>query len=615
MLSFLRIFFAWLFCVCFLTLAQANEDLTLQPTVVTATRTEQIVTDVIAHTTVLGRDAIEQSQLIDLPSLLAREAGFQFTQNGGRGTSATSFLRGAASLQVLVLIDGVPITKQDTTGSVSLEHIMLDQVDRIEIVRGNVSAVYGSGAIGGVIQVFTKDTQTQPASYVRAEVGSYGSRKSAVGTQGKIGDWQYVFSAGNNTTRGITAMVPAQGVNINPDNDGYRNDSYSFNLSYSPNVNHKLGLRSTSTNGRYDYDGYGSYAAPTDINKGTTKIQSNTLYWNTAFSWQWKSKLTISDASEVNTATTLGLIPFNYKAKTHTQLLSWMNEFPLSFALVTAGVDSQIQEIKADDSYGSSLAKHRNANAIYAGLLNSQEANSFQFNIRQDSVQDTSSKTTSYLGYSRALAQGWKLSFSHATAFNVAPLGYLYDTYSGNPKLKPETSSTNEVGLQWAASSHVVRSTFFSTKTKNLLLYDSNSFMFDNISSVKNEGLETTYSGRFDATDVRSSLTLQNPIDESTGKRLVRRAQTLASVSVSHLLGAWTLGGGARFTGARPDRASNPGLTSYALIDATARYRLTNDWVVYGRIENLTDKTYQTAYGYNQLPRTIYMGATWNLKH
>jgi len=161
----------------------------------------------------------------------------------------------------------------------------------------------------------------------------------------------------------------------------------------------------------------------------------------------------------------------------------------------------------------------------------------------------------------------------------------------------------------------VVRSTFFSTKTKNLLLYDLNSFRFDNISSIKNEGLETTYSGRFDATDVRASLTLQNPINESTGKRLVRRAQTLASISVSHLLGSWTLGGGARFTGARSDTANNPGLTSYLLIDATARYRLTNDWVVHGRIENLTDKAYQTAYGYNQLPRTFYMGATWNLKH
>jgi len=604
-----------LFCVSFLSIAQAAEDAILKPTVVTASRTEQIVTDVIAHTTVLGRDAIEQSQLIDLPSLLAREAGFQFTQNGGRGTAATAFLRGAASLQVLVLIDGVPITKQDTTGSVSLEHIMLDQVDRIEIVRGNVSAVYGSGAIGGVIQVFTKDTQTQPASYVKAEIGSYGSRKSAVGTQGKLGDWQYALSAGNNSTRGTTARVAVQGVNINPDNDGYRNDSYSFNLSYSPNVNNKLGLRSTSTNGRFDYDVSSSFAGPKDINYGSTKIQSNTLYWNSAFSSQWKSKLTISDASEVNTATTLGLNPFNSNAKTHTQLLSWMNEFPLSFALITAGVDSQIQEIKADDNYGSSLAKHRNANALYAGILHTQEANSFQFNVRQDSVQDTSSKSTSYLGYGRALAKGWKLSFSHATAFNVAPLGYLYDTYSGNPKLKPETSSTNEVGLQWAVSSHVVRSTFFSTKTKNLLLYDLKSFKFDNISSIKNEGLETTYSGRFDATDVRSSLTLQNPIDESTGKRLVRRAQTLASVSVSHLLGSWTLGGGARFTGARPDTASNPGLTSYVLIDATARYRLTNDWVVHGRIENLTDKAYQTAYGYNQLPRTFYMGATWNLKH
>jgi len=603
-------------CACFLSISQASEESILSPTVVTASRTEQIVTDVIAHTTVIGRDAIEQSQLIDLPSLLAREAGFQFTQNGGRGTQASAFLRGAASMQVLVLVDGVPMTKQDTTGAVSLEHIMLDQVDRIEIVRGNVSAIYGSGAIGGVIQVFTRDTQTGSNAFISIETGSYGSKKTVAGTQGKVGEWQYALNAGNNSTRGRSAMNAVQGSNVNPENDGYRNDNYAVNLSYNLSPLHKLGFRSSGTHGRFEYDVSDAlYASPTDMNKGTTLIQSNTLFWNAQVSPNWKSKINASDSSEKNTSTTTGLYPLDTKAKTHTQLISWINEFALSQAVITAGIDSQVQEVDTDDGYGTLLNKDRAANAIYAGMVYTLDTDSFQLNVRHDSVENTGSKNTSYLGYGRQLTPEWKVTIAHSTAFNAAPLGYLYDPTSGTPTLNPESATTNEMGLQWAAGSHVLRATYFTTQTKNLLLYDMNTYRFANISNAKNKGLETSYSGRFNMTDLRASLTLQKPINDATGNILDRRAKTLASASASQLLGLWTLGTSVRFTGARPDTGSHPGLTSYLLLDTTARYRLTSDWVVFGRVENLTDKTYQTAYGYQQLPRTIYLGATWNFKH
>jgi len=613
--SFHRIGLVLFLCVCFFSIAQASDDFILNPTVVTASRTEQIVTDVIAHTTMLGRDAIEQSQLIDLPSLLAREAGFQFTQNGARGNQASAFLRGAASMQVLVLVDGVPMTKQDTTGAVSLEHIMLDQVDHIEIVRGNVSAIYGSGAVGGVIQVFSRESQNQPTTYASTEIGSYGSKKSLVGTQGKVNDWQYGLSVGNNATRGRSAMNPAQGSNVNSDSDGYRNDNYAVNLSYNLSSQHKLGLRSNGTNGRFEYDvSDPNYALQTDINKGTTKIQSNTLYWNTQLSPDWKSKINISDATEINTANTVGLNFFYSNAKTHTQLLSWVNEFVMSHTVVSAGIDSQVQTINSFDSYGSSLAKDRNANALYAGIVHTKEADSFQLNVRHDSMDNIESKTTNYLGYGRQVTPDWKVTLAHSTAFNVPPLGYLYDPFYGNFTLRPETASTSELGVQWALGSHILRSTYFSTRTKDLLLYDLSTDHFANISNVKNEGLETSYSGQFDKTDVRASLTLQKPVNEATGNILDRRAKTLASASASQLMGPWTLGSSIRFTGARPDTSHNPGLTGYMLLDATARYRLKSDWVVYGRLENLTDKNYQTAYGYQPLPRTIYVGASWNLK-
>ena len=594
--------------------AAASAQTALAQVVVTASRTEQILTDVLPHTTVLGREAIEQSQLTDLSSLLAREAGFQFTQSGGRGSQSTAFLRGAASLQVLVLVDGVPMTKQDTTGAVSLEHIMLDQVDRIEIVRGNVSAIHGSGAVGGVIQVFTRQGQAGHSGYATVEAGSLGTSRLSLGTQGKQGDFGYAVALGTLSTRGINAANLSQTQNANPDADGYRNDNHSVHLSYDLGRDHKVGLRSTHFNGRFDYDVAGSYALPTDVHKGTTRIDSNTVYWAGKLNPLWTSRLNYSESNERNTTDTVGGYSFSTQAETRTRLLSWTHQVNLPSWVLSAGVDHQTQGIDADTDGVSELTRQRHADAVYGGLVYSQTAHSVQFNLRHDSVQGLAAKDSAYLGYGYDLSPQWKLIASHSTAFNVPPLGYLFDPYSGNPNLRPETATTQELGLQWAQGPHRLRATLFDTRTKDLLLYDMRTWQFSNVSSVKNQGLETSYSGRLRDTDLRASLTLQDPVNEATGQQLVRRAKTLASASMSQTVGLLTLGASVRYTGARPDIAGKPELASYVLLDLTARYALSRDWTLFGRVENATDSHYQTAYGYNQLPRTAYVGLSWKFK-
>ena len=582
--------------------------------VVTASRTEQILTDVLSHTTVLGRDAIEQSQVVDLPTLLAREAGFQFTQSGGRGSQATAFLRGAASLQVLVLVDGVPMTKQDTTGAVSLEHIMLDQVERIEIVRGNVSAIYGSGAVGGVIQVFTRLPREGASRHATFEAGSQGTSRYHLGAQGKQGDLGYAFAWGRVSTEGISAANLAQTVNANPDRDGYRNDNHSLHLSYDLGPDHKVGLRSTRLNGRFDYDVAGSFAAPTDVHKAAARIDSTTVYWSGSFNPDWSSRLSYSDARERNTTATVGGYSFTTQADTRTRLLSWTHQLQRKSMVLNAGLDHQIQSIDTATDDVSGLSRQRTADAVYAGLVYSRASHSAQINVRHDQVQGLASKDSVYLGYGYDLNPQWKLIASHATAFNVPPLGYLHDPYSGNPELRPETARTNEVGLQWARGAQRWRSTWFDTRTRDLLLYDMSAWQFSNISSVKNRGLETSYSARIGSTDLSASLTLQDPVNEATGQQLVRRAKTLASASLSHTFGHLTFGGSVRYTGARPDIEGNPRLPGVVLLDLTARYALTPRWTLYGRVDNATDSDYQTAYGYNQLPRTMFVGLSWKTR-
>jgi vitamin B12 transporter len=579
--------------------------------VVTASRTEQIVSDALPHTTVIGRDVIEQSQLLDLPALLAREAGFQFSQSGGRGSQATAFLRGSASLQVLVLVDGVPMSKQDTTGAVSLEHIMLDQLERIEIVRGNVSAIHGSGAVGGVIQLFTRQPQAGASAQASIEAGSLGTSRWHLGTQGKQGDLGYAISVARVTTEGINATNPSQTLNANPDRDGYRNHNHSVHLSYDLSPDAKLGLRSTRFDGRFDYDVPGSFSLASDMHKGASLIDNQTLYWSGRLGDDWHSRLSYSDASERNTTATVGGYDFTTRAQTRTRLLSWTHQLKWQSFVLSGGLDHQSQSIDTATDGVSGLSRQRTADAMYAGLVYSHAAHSAQFNLRHDDVQGLASKDSVYLGYGYDLRPQWKVIASYATAFNVPPLGYLFDPYSGNPDLRPETARTGELGLQWSHGNHRWRSTWFDTRTRDLLLYDMDSWRFSNISSARNKGLEMSYNGRIGATDLRSSLTLQDPVNEATGQPLVRRAKTLASTSISQALGPLTLGASLRYMGARPDIEGKPRLASAMLLDLTARYALSRQWILYGRVENATNSSYQTAYGYNQLPRALFVGMNW----
>ena len=586
----------------------------LKDVVVTASRSEQLLIDALPHTTVIGRDVIERSQAVDLPSLLASEAGFQFTQNGGRGTSANLFLRGSASLQVLVLIDGVPLTKQDTAGTVSLQHIMLDQVERVEIVRGNVSAIYGSGAIGGVIQVFTRKGQGAPTGFAQFEAGSYGSVRASAGLAGQVGDTRFSVGIGRHKTTGFSAMNLNQFPNENPDADGYRNTNYNLALSQEWGSGHTLGLRGQGSDGQFEFDG-GGFGAPTDIHKGSNNLGTWSLYSHNQITRDWRSELTFSQGRESSVYdATLTAFPYDSEAVTRSRTLNWTNTVALGSWLLTAGAERQRQNIDATDSFATQLNRERAVTALFAGLNGTVGAHSMQFNVRRDDADGLAAKTTGYAGYGYQFKPAWKVIASVSTAFNLPPLGYLYDLYSGNPDLQPETARSTELGLQWAQDGQIVRATAFKTDISNLLLYDFATFRFSNVTEASNKGVEVSYSAKLARSDLRASLTLQNPVNETTGERLIRRARTMASLGASIPLGQWTLGGDLRYTDARPDTPNNPSLPSYTLANLMGRYALTPEIAVTARIDNLLDRQYQTAYGYNQSGRAVYVGILWQQK-
>ncbi len=592
----------------------------IRETVVTASRNEQLLSQALPHTTVITRQDIERSQAIDLPSLLQREAGLQRTQNGGIGSVSSVFLRGAPTLQTLVLIDGVPLNKQDASGAVSLQDLMLDQIERVEIVRGNVSAIYGSGAIGGVIQIFTRIGSGAPRATVSLDLGTRDTRKLYAGVGGSFGDTSLSVGAARFTTEGFSAIRKGQFGAVNPDRDGYENTSLHLSAIHKLSRDHQFGLRINRTQSEVEYDN--SFGAPTDVQFSQTRLSQISVFTDNRWG-DWRSKLSYSDQTDRNLSSDDGFFGSVDTYKTRAKVLNWTNTIALSNQwLATVGAERQWQSVDTTttSAFGTPYAVKRTATALFGGIEGQLGAQSLQVNARHDDIG--SRKSTGYLGYGYALTGNFKLIASASTAFNAPPLGYLFAPGFGNPQLKPETARSGELGAQYQQGTHLVRATVFKTRIRDELQFDFATNSFANIASTRNSGVEVSYKGSMGATDLRASLTVQDPTDATTNLRLNRRATNIATLDLSHAFGPLRVGADLLYSGDRPDVYTDPAtftsstttLKAYAVLGLTAAYKFSDEVDVRFKVENLSNRRYQTVYGYNQTPRTWTVGVTWRPK-
>ncbi len=602
-------------------LATISHAQTLPETVVTATRNPLPLTAAMHHTTVISREEIERSQASDLVTLLQREAGLQRTQNGGIGTVSSVFLRGAPSLQTLVLVDGVPLNKQDASGAVSLEHLMLDNIERVEIVRGNVSAIYGSGAIGGVIQIFTRTGAREPSAQLSVEVGPRATRKLSAQVSAQVGDTAINAGASRFRTDGFSSVNPAQFAGTNPDADDYANTSLNLSLTHQLAPRHQVGVRLSRSVGDTDYDN--AYGAATDVQTSTTRLNQATLFADNTWG-DWRSRVSLSEQSDTSRTSDNGAFGSDDGFRSGATVLSWVNTVALGGSwLATVGLERQWQRVTTEttSAFGTPYDARRNATAWFGGVEGGLGPGSIQFNLRADKVGELD-ETTYYLGYSLPVTKQLKLLASTSTAFNAPPLGYLFAPGFGNPNLKPETARSQELGLQYEQGAHLLRATWFNTRVTDQLDYDNAAFRFANLGRTRNRGLETSYKGTLGQTRLRAGLTLQDPVNEITGVALTRRAKTLWSLGASRTLAGVALDADLRHTGRRGDRYADPttfaaietSLASYTVLDLAASYALTPEVKLRARIDNVTDKRYQTVYGYNQQPRSLYVGLDWRPK-
>jgi vitamin B12 transporter len=583
---------------------------TLAPVVVTATRAPQPLAESIPQTSAFDEQDIADANADDALGLVALAPGVQVTRNGGPGANSGVYIRGAASSQSLVLIDGVRV-ESVSLGAAQLSQLMLDEIGRVEVVNGNVSALYGSNAIGGVVQIFTREGEPHPPRFAfEAEYGSYHTQRQSAGVNGaldKDGRTTFSLNVSREKTDGFSSIDPAIAPGANPNANGYLNESVAATLRHRFSDKWDAGVRFMQSNGIDSFDdGYGQ---PSDINEAHDRVRSASVFANGRITDNWTTHFTVAQGQDRANIEQNGVYTSRFDSE--NRQYTWQNDFRITDAhTLLSGYEHLDQTLDSDQF----TAPDRHVNSVFAGYVGHIGANDLQANLRHDQYSDFGGANSYYLGYAYHFDAHWKASASYAASFRAPSFDDLYYPFSGNPSIQPERSHSVEAALQYASNAlGVMRVTLFQTRYSNLIDYVSDGgfyYVAKNVGRAKVQGIEGSWAGHVGATDVRAGVTFQNPVDETNHEDLTRRARHFATLTAHRTIGRWRVGGEWIMSGERHDYDST--LAGYGIVNLSARYDVSKSWYVTARIDNLFDKDYELAYSYNTPRRGAYITLGWH---
>lgn len=597
----------------FPSLSQAQAAPQLRETVVTATRTAQALSDLVADVSIIDREQIERSGATGVADVLARLAGVEI----GRGSTTSVFLRGGNSQHTAVYLDGVRLDAQSGSGGVEWENIPLAQIDRIEVLRGPAAAVYGSDAINGVIQLFTRKGEGQPAPYVGAGLGSDSLAKVEAGISGSTGTdsaFDYSLGLARETSDGFDSqpqrLSGSPTAQSNPDQDGYRNTSANARLGLKINRAHSLEATLLASDLKAQYDSYGyTPAVPVD-DLTDHRLRTAGLSWSAQWSEAYSTRLSVTGSSSRYETT-----PSAYLTTTDLRGYLFQNELRFGPHLLTATLERRQDELE-NTSVGITRARTQKALALGYGFV--QGVHSVQLNLRHDDDSGFGGKTTGSAAYGLAITPRLRLTASAGTAFRAPTLYQRFSEY-GVSSLQPETSRNVEAGLRYTNGASSLGLVAYRNKLDNLIDYIGGPGLcaspwgcYTNIGRAEYSGFTLSATHAIGGVNLRASLDLQDPRDLDTGKELARRARKHGTLSADTRVGRWQLGAEARFSGQRfSDPANTQRLAGYSLFNLSAATSFARDWTLLARVDNLTDKQYELAKSYATAGRSFYLGVKW----
>ena len=596
--------------------AQAQDAKDLDNVVVTATRTAVTADAALAAVEVIDRQQIERSAARSLPELLRGRAGIAIVNQGGLGKLSTLFLRGTESDHTLFLVDGIRIGSS-TSGLTSLQDLPLAQIERIEIVRGPRSSLYGADALGGVVQIFTRRASGGEGVHGRGRigVGSNDHREASAGldlrgTRGGVGvDLAHQSTDGINACSGTydPNTWAGAGCFIVPgthlDRDGYRNSSASVRADFAPSEAWQFDARAMRAEGHNDYDG--DYVDNSDI---VQQVVGGSARWTP----NARTRLSLTVGRNLDVSENYLGSSFNNRFETTRDSANLQGDFTVAAGQVlTAGFDWLRDRADVQDPY-SPFAPSRGNRGVFAQYQGSFGAHDLRASLRRDDNDQFGGHTTGGIAWGMGFGQGWRVTASHATAFKAPSFNELYYPYFSNPLLNPETSRSSELSLgqdadrwQWAINA-------YHTDVDDLIAWDASLGKPGNVESARIRGVELTASAQLGAWSLRGQVGTLDARNRANDKRLARRPQRSARLDLDRDVGAWGFGVSAIGEGARWDDVANTRrLGGYGTLDARVSWRFAPGWTVQANLVNAFDKRYETSALYNQPGREYLLSLRW----
>ena len=599
--------------------AQTVTSIELEPVVVTATRVPTPLPHVLSDTTVLARAELERQRGATVAEVLRRVGGLQMSNNGGRASTSSLFMRGADSRHVAVMVDGVRVDTQSGAGGATWEALPLEQIERIEIVRGPASAVYGSDAIAGVVQVFTrKGRPGAPRLNVGASLGTQGTRAADASVSGGTETLDYAFSAGAERSNGFNAVTDTASFYYRPDRDGYTKRSASGRMGYALNVDHRLEVSALHSKVRAQYDGFNDGTDPDDISRhGVDTLQAR---WAAQWLPNWSSQVVLGQSKDHYDTT-----PSPYRTDTRVRTVTWQNDVKHGPHRLQATLERREDALDNPSLDGFSLpidaSRHQNSVALGYGWHEGQGP-VIQANLRHDRDSEFGGQTTGSLGVSVPMGGAWRAHATAGTGFRAPTLYQRFSEY-GQAALVPERSRNIEAGVAYADGASSAKATVFRTRLTQLIDYDpalggtgacaSPFGCYDNVGSTATlQGLSLKGGVDWQQVQFAANVDFLSARNNETGLVLARRARRTANVSVDTDLMQWQLGADWHLAASRFDRADNlKRLGGYGTLALRAQRPVGADWSVQVRADNVTDTDYQLAGGYATAPRSLFVGMRW----
>ena len=572
--------------------------------VVTASRMPTRYNQLIADVSVVDQAKIQEyGPAAPISQVLANEPGITVKSNGGLGSSTSVSIRGGTNGQSVLLIDGMRIDSS-TTGGATWAYVPLQQIGRMEIVRGPSSTMYGADAIGGVVQLFTRKGEGPAKVYADAGYGTYGTSAETVGVEGAQDGLSYSVYAGNTHSLGMPTFKQGSG-NYNPNDASYTNSSGSTRLAYTIQPGQEVGASVVYGQGRNAYTN-----SATQMRYATQIFSVASVYTQNKILDNWTSLVRggYSNDNSNNYLTPTGA--FFSKFQTQQYQGQWQNDIKLPIGKALLAYEFLKQEVTSSTAY---TVTSRNINSFIAGWNGDYGNNLFNGSIRNDSNSQFGNATTGSVGYGYFLTPTVRATASWGTAFQAPTFNQLYYPNYGNSNLAPTRSQNTEAGLRYDDGVHRVGVIYYYNNITNLITSNSAGTLA-NIGRSVIQGVTTSYDGRIYGLDVNGSVDYQNPMNEQTHQVLTYHPQAFGSLTVQKKMDFWSLG--AQYQASASQQTSDPSvgqgsssnrtLGGYGLMNIFGSVDVYKDISLFARVNNIFDRQYTTSYAGYTTPSPSY---------